>query len=78
MERKKGNREACVANSLMVAEYARKFAQGRQSFLWPGSEKKWYGTHEDKPNGEWNDVADTMMINFSESGHPVFRGSIAF
>ena len=31
-----------------------------------------------KPTGEWDDVAVIMMINFSESGHPVFRGSGAF
>ena len=34
--------------------------------------------HVHKPNGEWNDVADTMMTNFSESGHLVFRVSSAF
>ena len=53
----KGNRETCIANSFMVSEYARKFAQGHWSFLGPGTEKKWYGTHENKPNGEWDDVA---------------------
>ena len=62
----------------MVADYTRKFTQGHWSFLGPGSEKKWYGTHENRPNGECDDVADIMMINFSESGHPVFRGSGAF
>ena len=45
------------------------------SFLGPGSETKWYGTHTYKPNGEWDNVAEIMMINFCESGHPVFRGS---
>ena len=42
--REKGNREVCVANSFMVADYARKFAQGHWSFLGLGSEKKRYGT----------------------------------
>ena len=65
----------CIANSVSVAEYARRFAHGHGSFLGPGSEKKWYGTHTYKPNGEWDRVAEDMMINFSESGHPVFRGS---
>ena len=27
------------------------------------------------PNGEWDDVAELMMLNFSESGHSVFRGT---
>ena len=46
-------------------------------FLGPGSEKKWYGTHTYKPNGKWDRIAEHMMINFRESGHPVFRGSSA-
>ena len=41
----------------------------------PGSEKKWYSTHEYKPQGEWDRVAELMMIKFSESGHPVFRAT---
>ena len=28
-----------------------------------------------KPNGEWDDVAEHMLLNFSESGHPIFRGT---
>ena len=71
----KGNEFLCIANSKCVAECARRFAHGHWSFLGPGSEKKWYGTHTYRPNGESNRVAEDMMINFSESGHPVFRGS---
>ena len=52
-------------------DHARNFAPGHWSFLGPGSEIKWHGTHENKPNGEWCEVAEIMMINFSESGHPV-------
>ena len=44
------------------------------SFLGPGSEKKWYSTHEYKPQGEWDRVAEQMM-EFSESGHTVFRAT---
>ena len=29
------------------------------------------------PNGEWDRVAEDMMINFSQSGQPVFRESSA-
>ena len=55
----KGNRRSlCIANSQIVADYARKFAHGQWSFLGPGSEKIWYGTHVYKPNGEWDDVAE--------------------
>ena len=38
----KGNDDLCVANSLNVAEYARRFAPGHWSFLGPGSKTKWY------------------------------------
>ena len=34
------------------------------SFLGPGSEKKWYSTHDSKPQGEWDRVAELMMIKF--------------
>ena len=37
--------------------------------------KKWYSTHGGKPQGEWDRVAELMMIKFSESGHPVFRAT---
>ena len=29
----------------------------------------------DRPQGEWDRVAELMMIKFSESGHPVFRST---
>ena len=74
----KGNKELCIAKSQIVPGYARRFAHRHWSFLGPGSEKKWSGSHTYKPNGEWDHVAEDMMINFSESGHPVFRGSSAF
>ena len=40
-----------------------------------GSEKKWYGTHSDKPDGSWDRMAEEMMLNFAESGHPIFRAT---
>ena len=39
--------------------------------------RKWYGTHVSKPNGEWNRVAENMMIHFAETGHPSFRATSA-
>ena len=73
----KGNEELPIASSKTVAYYAKRFAHGHWSFLGLGSEKTWYGTHTYKPNGKWDRVAEDMMLNFSESGHPVFRGSSA-
>ena len=72
--REKGNQEVCVANSMTVAGCARRFPHGLWSFLGLGSEKKWYGTHTYKPNGEWDGVAEHMLLKFSASGHPVFGG----
>ena len=73
----RGNEENCIANALRVTEYARTFTQGHRSFLGPGSEKKWYGTRVNKPDGERDKIAEGMMLNFAESGHPVFRATSA-
>ena len=70
-----GHEENCVAKSTNVATYAKTFPSGCWSYLGPGCEKKWYGTHVNKPMGEWNRVAEIMMINFAESGHPVFQAT---
>ena len=75
--RERGNKENCIANSFKIAEYARRFPQGRWSFRVPGCEKKWYGTHTHKLDGEWDKTAEGMMLNFAENGHPVFRATSA-
>ena len=67
---KKETEKLVLRTLLRLQDYARKFAQGHWSFVGPGVEKKWYGTHVYNPNGECDDVADIMMSNFSESGHP--------
>ena len=51
------------------------FSPGRWSFLGPGSEKKWFSISEDSPQGEWDKMAEKMMITLAESGHPVFRST---
>ena len=56
--------------------FARRFGAGQWSFLGPGSEKKWYSISEDSPQGEWDKMAEKMMmVTFAESGHPVFRAT---
>ena len=37
--------------------------------------KKWYSTDNERPQGEWDRVAELMMIKFGESGHSVFRAA---
>ena len=59
----------------LVSMYARRFSPGRCSFFGLGSEKKWYSTHDSRTQGECNRVAELMMIEFRESGHPVFRST---
>ena len=40
-------------------------------------EKKWYATHNCKPNGSWDRTTEKMMQNFQRSGHPIFRSTSA-
>ena len=68
-----GIEENRVANSVGVPTHAKRFPFGCWSYLGLGSEKKWNGTLVNKPNVEWNRVAENMMINVAESGHPKFR-----
>ena len=56
----------------------KRFPAGRWSFLGPGSEKKWYSTYNEWPRGEWDRLAELMVIKFRESGHPVFRATSPF
>ena len=37
--------------------------------------EKWYSLSEDSPQGEWDRIAEQMMLTFAESGHPVFRST---
>ena len=69
----KDNEEECVANAKVVSLYAKKFGIGQWSFIGPGSEKKWYSMEENSPQGIWDNIADAMLLEFAESGHPVFR-----
>ena len=66
----KGNDELCVHNSKTIKEYAERFPRGRWFFLVHGSEKKWYGTYECKPDGSWNRTAEKMLQD------PVIRYSV--
>ena len=40
----------------------------------PGSEKKWYSA-ENSPQGAWDHIAEKMLLEFAESGHPTFRAT---
>ena len=72
---KKGNEEECLANAKVVSILARKFGIAQWSFIGPGSEKKWYSMEEDSPQGIWDHIADKMLLEFAESGCPIFRAT---
>ena len=61
------NEQECKSNANLVSIHARRLSPGRWSFLGPGSEKKWYSAHKSRPQGEWDRVAELMMIKFGES-----------
>ena len=61
-------------NARVVKVLARRFGVGQWSFIGPGSEKKWYSA-ENSSQGAWNHIADEMLLEFAESGHPIFRAT---
>ena len=71
----KGNKEECLANAKVVSIFARKFGIGQWSFIGPGSEKKWYSMEENSPQGIWDCIAEEMLLEFAESGCPIFRAT---
>ena len=54
--------------------FEKRSLERRRSFFGTGSEKKWCSIHS-RPQGEWDRVAELMMIKFGASGHPVFRAT---
>ena len=74
----KDNEEECVANAKVVSILARKFGIAQWSFTGPGSEKKWYSMEENSPQGIWDHIAEKMLLEFAESGHPIFRATTPF
>ena len=71
----KDNEKECLANAKLVSLDARRFGKGQRSFIGPGSEKKWYRISEDSPQGVWDNVAERMLVEFAESGCPIYRAT---
>ena len=71
----KGNKEECLANARVVSVLAKRFGIGQWSFIGSGSEKKWYSMEENSPQGIWDHIADEMLLEFAESGCPIFRAT---
>ena len=58
-----------------VSLYARRFGKGQWSFIGPGSETKWCSISEDCPQRIWDKIAEKMLLEFAESGCPIFRAT---
>ena len=68
---RKDNKDECLKNADCVKTFAGRFGIGQWSFIGPGSEKKWYSS-ENSPPGAWDNIAEQMLLDFAESGHPIF------
>ena len=53
----------------------KRFGKGQSSFIGPVSEKKRFSISEDSPQGEWDSMAERMLLEFAESGCPIFRAA---
>ena len=71
----KGRRERCYSNARLVSLFAKRSDAGQLSFFGLGSEKKWSSFSEDSPQGERDKMAEKMILEFVESGHPIFRAT---
>ena len=71
---RKGNKHECLANAGVVKVLARRFGVGQWSFIGPGSEKR-YSMEENSPQGICDHIADEMLLESTESGHPTFRAT---
>ena len=65
----------CESNARLVSLFPKRFGRGQWLFLGPGSEKMWYSISADSPQGDWDRIAEMMMLEFGESKHPVFRAT---
>ena len=70
----KDNRQQCLRDADFVKTFAKRFGIGQWCFIGPGSEKKWYPS-ENSPQGEWDRIAEEMLVKFAESGHLIFRST---
>ena len=63
---RKTKKKECESNAQLFSLLAKRFGAGQWSFLGPGSEKKWYFISEDSPQGEWDKMAERMLLEFED------------
>ena len=66
------NKDECSRNANIVKIFAGIFGTGQLSGQ--GAEKKWYPS-ENGPQGAWDHLVEEMLLQFAESGHPIFRAT---
>ena len=69
------NKKECESNAQLVSLYLRQDSEldnGHSSDL---DRRKWYSISADSPQGEWDRMAEKMMLEFGECGHPVSRAT---
>ena len=66
-----------MAHSEKIKRLRKKISVGMWVFSRSWWGRKWYGTQNCKPQGQWNYAADVMVSKFEDSGHPVFRACSA-
>ena len=71
------NKDECLRNANIVKTFAGRFGIGQWSFIGPGSERKCYSA-ENSPQGAWDNIAEEMLLEFAECGHPTFRATTPF
>ena len=72
----KDNKKVCESNAKLVSLSTQRDLEqdnGHSSDL--DQRKKWYFISEDSPQGEWDKIAEKLMLTFAESTDPVFRST---
>ena len=68
---RKDNKDECLRNAESVKVFARRFGIGQWSLL--DQVLKRSGILPRSPQGAWDNIAEQMLLEFAESGHPIFR-----
>ena len=68
----RNHEKECDLNANLVSQNAKKFDQNNGHFSVLNL-KRSNPISENSPQEEWDNIAERMMLEFAESGHPVFR-----
>ena len=71
----KDNEKECESSAQLVSLCETRFFSRTMVIPRTWTRNKWYSTREYNPQGEWDRVAEQMMLTFAESKHPVFRST---